>query len=74
MEREYRSNTYKIYADLRAKKGVRDNDVAKAIGANQTTFTDWKQGNSMPKIDKLVRICRFFGVDINVFVDAMDIH
>ena len=59
---------YAKYVELRDKKGVRDADVAKATGLYPSVFTDWKKGNSSPKIDKLLKIADFFGVSIEEFV------
>ena len=38
--------------------------VAKATGISATTFTDWKNGRSVPKADKLKRIADHFGVSL----------
>ena len=38
--------------------------VAKATGISATTFTDWKNGRSAPKADKLKRIADHFGVSL----------
>jgi repressor LexA len=39
--------------------------VAKATGISATTFTDWKNGRSAPKADKLKRIAAFFGISLD---------
>lgn len=59
---------YAKYAELRDSKGFKDSDVAKATGIYQSTFTDWKNGKSTPKIDKLLKVANFFGVPIDVFL------
>ena len=59
---------YSKYAELRDKAEVRDADVAKATGIYPSVFTDWKNGKSNPKIDKLIKIAQFFNVSIEVFV------
>lgn len=59
---------YAKYVELRDKKGVKDADVAKATGLYPSVFTDWKQGNSSPKIDKLMKIAEFFEVSIEEFL------
>lgn len=46
---------YSRYVKLRDKKGARDADVASATGIGKSTFTDWKQGRSVPKQEKLDR-------------------
>lgn len=39
--------------------------VSKATGISASTFTDWKQGRSTPKADKLARIADFFSVSLD---------
>lgn len=53
---------YDIYVQLRDGKGVKDADVAKATGVTKSTFTDWKNGRSAPKDEKLQKIADYFGV------------
>ena len=42
--------------------------VAKATGIPNSTFTDWKQGRSCPKADKLVKIADYFGLSLDSFL------
>lgn len=60
---------YERYAELRDSKGWTDYTVAKATGITRSTFTDWKQGRSKPKIDKLAKIARLFDVAIDTFIE-----
>ena len=53
---------YEVYARLRDEKGVKDATVAKATGIGKSTFTDWKNGRSAPKDEKLQKIAEYFGV------------
>ena len=53
---------YEIYEKLRDSKGVKDATVAKATGIGKSTFTDWKNGRSSPKGEKLQKIADYFGV------------
>lgn len=55
---------YKEYVKLRDERGVTDYRVAKETGITKSTFTDWKNGRSEPKIDKLTKIARFFEVSV----------
>lgn len=55
---------YKEYVKLRDERGVTDYRVAKETGITKSTFTDWKNGRSEPKIDKLSKIAKFFGVSV----------
>lgn len=56
---------YEIYCKLRDKTGVKDIDVAKQTGITKSTFTDWKNGRSKPKNDKLQKIADYFGVPLS---------
>lgn len=38
--------------------------VAKSTGISASTFTDWKNGRSIPKIDKIKLIAEYFGVTL----------
>lgn len=67
-ERNKRIRRYEIYSDFRNRAGLNDYKVAKATGIAQTTFTDWKNGVSEPKIGKLFLISEVLGVRIEDFV------
>lgn len=63
---------YDVYAKLRDRKGLSDYEVSKCTGITPVTFSDWKKGKSAPKVDKLVRIARFFGVSLDYLVTGRD--
>lgn len=58
---------YSNYIKLRDQKGVRDADVARATGIGKSTFSKWKHGRSAPKIEKLQKLAKYFGVGIEDF-------
>lgn len=60
---------YKKYVVLRDEKGVTDYRVAVETGITKSTFTDWKNGRSNPKVDKLKILADYFGVTIEYFLD-----
>ena len=55
---------YEKYAKFRDERGMNDFAVSKATGIAPATFTDWKQGKSTPKVDKLKAIADLFDVKI----------
>lgn len=59
---------YTKYAELRDSAHVNDATVASATNIPKSTFTDWKNGRSKPKLEKLVKIARFFGVSVEEFI------
>lgn len=56
---------YEVYAELRDKKGVSDYRVSQETGITKSTFSDWKSGRSIPKIDKVKKIADYLGVTID---------
>ena len=55
---------YEIFQKLPNEKGVKTSDVARATGISNMTFSDWKRGKCVPKIDKLQKIADYFGVTV----------
>lgn len=60
---------YEKYTELRDKKGVTDYRVSMDTGITKSTFTDWKNGRSQPKVDKLKILANYFGVSIEYFLE-----
>lgn len=60
---------YKKYVQLRDEKGVTDYKVSVDTGITKSTFSDWKNGRSKPKTDKLKILADYFGVSIDYFLD-----
>lgn len=55
---------YDVYCKLRDQRNLKDADVVRNTGITKSTFSDWKNGRSCPKNDKLQKIADFFGVSI----------
>lgn len=60
---------YEKYVKLRNEKGVTDYRVAMDTGIPKSTFTDWKNGRSKPKTEKLKAIADYFNVPIEYFLE-----
>ena len=56
---------YERYCELRDSLGYRDSDVAKGTGITKSTFSDWKNGRSIPKDEKLKKIALFLGTSVD---------
>ena len=55
---------YEIFENLLKRHQTTVYRVSKATGISATTFTDWKNGRSTPKADKLKRVADYFGVSL----------
>ena len=59
---------YEIYQKLLDMNGVKSADVARATGISNMTFSDWKKGKSTPKMDKIEKIAKYFGVTTDYMI------
>lgn len=60
---------YKKFSELLQKHNITAYKVSKDTGITQATLSDWKHGKSTPKVDKLLKIADYFGVDVRYFLD-----
>lgn len=58
------ANTYELFANIIAAKGVTAYRISKDTGLSTVLFTDWKKGRSKPKYDKLKIIADYLGVSV----------
>lgn len=61
---------YEKFQALLLQKDVKPYAVSKATGIGASTFSDWKTGRSIPKLDKLQKIADYFGVPVEYFTDG----
>lgn len=64
--------SYDIFENLLSMHRTTVYRVSKETGISATTFTDWKNGRSTPKIDKLKRIADHFGVSLEYMMGAKE--
>lgn len=56
---------YADFEKLLREKNLTVYRVAKETGISASTFSDWKNGRSTPKADKLAKIANYFGVGLD---------
>lgn len=61
--------SYQKFDQLLKIHGTTVYRVAKSTGIPASTFTDWKNGRSVPKADKLRKIADFFEVPLEYLLD-----
>lgn len=62
--------SYQIFNRLLSERETTVYRVAKETGIPASTFTDWKNGRSVPKADKMIKIANFFGVSLDALLGA----
>jgi len=57
--KEIFSKNLRKYIDLLGKERT---EIAKDLDVRYSTFTDWVNGNSYPRIDKIEKMANYFGI------------
>jgi putative transcriptional regulator len=53
-----------VIDELIKERGLKQIYVAKQLGVNKDTVTNWCKNRSMPKLDKAVELAELLGVEI----------
>ena len=64
--------SYQYFEQLLKMEGSTVYRVSKETGISASTFTDWKNGRSMPKADKLKKIADYFGVSLDYLMRGVE--
>ena len=63
---------YEIYQRLLDERNLKNADISRATGISNMTLSDWKNGKTTPKQDKLQKIADFFGVSIDYLMTGKE--
>lgn len=59
---------YDVYEKARDAKGYTDYKVSQLTGIAKTTFSDWKKGIYVPKVDKLMKIAEVLEIPLESLI------
>lgn len=59
---------YSKIKKLAKKKGVSIYRVSKETGIDQKSFQDWKNKRCMPSLKNLLKLCKYFDVELSFFI------
>lgn len=62
--------TYEKFNNLLRANNITAYKVHKGTGIASATLSDWKNGKSEPKQDKLQKIADFFGISVSYFYES----
>ena len=54
-----------VFLNLRKKAGLKQTDVARAIGVSPVAVSQWENGIFNPKFDNLLKITELYGCSLN---------
>ena len=63
---------YDVFEKLLKSHNLTVYQVTKATGISPSTFSDWKNGRSCPKADKLARIAAFFSISLDELIGTAE--
>ena len=63
-DEELRQKIRKILVDLRTEKGLTQKEVGEAVGKSLTAVASWEQGLSLPDLQTLYKLSKFYGKPI----------
>lgn len=50
-------------------RGLTSYQLSQATGIAPSSLSDWKSGRSKPKLDKLLKLSKYFNVPLEYFVE-----
>lgn len=56
--------------NLRVEKDLTQSDLAKIAGVSPQAVSCWELGTKEPKLQPIHKMCKYFSIDINKFVDT----
>ena len=63
---------YDIVEKLLAERGLTASKLARELGLSQSTFSAWKRGEYVPKVDKRKLVADYFGVTLDYLDGVSD--
>ena len=67
-----KDDMYEIFKQLLEERHVTAYQVSKATGISTGSLSDWKNGRSSPKTEKLKKIADYFGVSVDYLMGNED--
>lgn len=71
---EVREKVQNILVECRKEKGISQKELAKAINSKETTVASWEQGKSLPSIDMLYRLAKYYKKTMDYMYGDEDEH
>ena len=60
-----RQNISRALRDIRIEHGLTQTEAGKIVGIGKTTYATWEQCRSMPDVDTLYRLAKYYGVTMD---------
>ena len=65
--------SYLRFEEILREKGITSYRVAKDLEISPMTLSDWKHDKSKPKLEKMIKISEYLGVEVEEFADHKEV-
>jgi transcriptional regulator with XRE-family HTH domain len=65
---------YERFRQLMEERGITSYRVSKDTGVSEASLSEWKRGNSTPKVENLKKIANYFNVTLDYLLGEVDIY
>lgn len=62
------NGSYERYSRIVKNKGYSNYKVAKETGLSQSVFTNWKNRNTLPSTETLMKLCDFLDISLDMLL------
>ncbi len=69
---EIRTRVMNILIECRKEKGISQKELAKILDSKETTVASWEQGKSLPSIDMLYRLAKYYNKTMDYMYGESD--
>ena len=69
MKLDYKKDFKNILKNLRVEKGYSQRQITEILGISLSAYTKYEQGKNTPSLAVLLKICEFFEVELNLFLN-----
>lgn len=63
-----------ILIECRREKDISQKELAEIIGSKETTVASWEQGRSLPSIDMLYRLAKYYNKSLDYMYGETNDH
>lgn len=60
------------FSSAREKAGMTQNEVANALGVNQSSVSLWESGRNLPRGKQMVKLAKLYGVTVDELLREED--
>ncbi|MGM9645945.1 MAG: helix-turn-helix domain-containing protein [Eubacteriales bacterium] len=65
-------NSYQRLKDIREDRDMKQEEIAKLLGTDQSSYAKYEQGKHMMGIDKYIKLAKFYNISLDYLTGLID--